>query len=154
MRAMALSTAAAGLDRLAEDNPALHEQAVAASEKAYAAAQENARLNPDSKYEADTLSTTVERLGRALWGGGGEQGALRAIEDSAGVIDQMLLKDPKNRRVLRLRTVNRALHAEMLMELSRWDAAAPFLREATNYAEQMIREDPADHSALRAKISI
>jgi hypothetical protein len=49
MRAMALSTVAAGLDRLAEDNPAMHTQAIEASRTAYAVAQEDARLNPASR---------------------------------------------------------------------------------------------------------
>jgi serine/threonine protein kinase len=154
MRAMALSTSAAGLDRLAADDPSLHKQAVEASENAYAAAQENARLNPESSHEADTLSATAERLGRALWTAGRKEEALTSVQRSAAVIDQMLLKDPKNRRGLRLRTVNRTLHAEMLMELSRWDAAAPLLQEAADYAQQMISEDPGDNAALRAKISI
>jgi tetratricopeptide (TPR) repeat protein len=154
MRAMALSTVAAGLDRIAKDNPAMHTQAIEASRTAYAVAQENARLNPESRFEADTLSTTAERLARALWVAGRKEEALAPLQHSAAVLDQMYQKDPKNRRVRRLRTINRALHAELLMKLSRWDAAAPLLGEAANFVEEMIRDDPADQASLRSKISI
>jgi tetratricopeptide (TPR) repeat protein len=153
-RARALSTVAAGLDRLAHDNPALHTRAVEASQDAYRVAQENARLNPDSRYEADAVSTAAERFGRALWAAGRKEQALAPFELSAAVIDKMYLKEPKNGRVRRIRAFNRGLRAELLIELKRWDAAVFLLREAADYVDEMIRDDPADQAALRSRISI
>jgi serine/threonine protein kinase len=153
-RARALSTVAASLDRLADDNPALHTRAVEASQDAYRVAQENVQLNPDSKYEADQLSATAERFGRALFAAGRKEESLAPFQHSAAIIDQLYLKEPKNGRVRRIRAINRGWRAECLMELKRWDAAVPLLREAADYVDEMIRDDPADQAALRAKISI
>ena len=154
MHAMAVSTQAAGLNLLAEKNPAFAAQAVDSARQAYALADENRRRNPGEKDEADTASTLALRLAFPLDRAGQTSEAERFVRESGDIIDDLLRKDPKDRRNQRLRLSNRVVLGDMLMEHTAWDKATRTLAEAASYIEEFLRSDPNDMVALDLKVSV
>ena len=153
MHAMAVSTQAAGLSLLAEKDPVYWGQAVDSARQAYTLAKENWRRNPGSNDEADTASILAGRLASPLDRAGQTSEAERLLGESGSIIEELLRRDPMNRRYQRLRFSNRVLLGDMLMDHAVWERADRTLADAASNIEEFLRTNPSDMVALDMKVS-
>jgi tetratricopeptide (TPR) repeat protein len=160
LRILIASSAALRLRRLGalkrpeDDAASIQAQAVERGREAYTMARVNARQNPGDGAALDLAAVMAGQLGNQLMAAKQMEEVLPLFTEAGGMIDQLLLLNPSDRRYLYMKSNNLLNQGAYLSRVERYPEIAPRIQAAEAVLQRIRNQWPGDLNAKDSMVTL